>query len=96
MSVTNAEIADRVRALRKRWGLSQVQLARIVNMHPTTVSRVEAGAQPLRLAEADLITEAVGEELAVLTGARSDDQFQAGYRAGIAAASKAIDRLVTP
>lgn len=63
--LTDAEIGQTVRELRERMHLSQSAFAELtrskgLSWHQPTVSRIEDGERPLRLAEAIVLSESLG------------------------------------
>jgi transcriptional regulator with XRE-family HTH domain len=63
--LTDAEIGQTVRVLRERLHLSQSDFAAAIRSkglgwHQPTVSRIEDGERPLRLAEAIVLSESFG------------------------------------
>lgn len=69
----DARFAENVKLERERLGWSQGELARrlreeggLSNFHQTTVSRVEKGERPVRLAEARAIAQVLGSRVSLL------------------------------
>jgi transcriptional regulator with XRE-family HTH domain len=62
MTVTPT-VALRIKAARERKNLSQKDLARLIDVHPTTVSKWESDAQPVDLANLDKVARALGVQL---------------------------------
>lgn len=88
--LTEAEIGQRVRELRESLNLSQAAFAQLVQSHglawrQPTVSRIEEGERPVRLAEAVILAEQLG--LAIIDGA----SYKAGVRASIQAVTALLD-----
>ncbi len=48
---------ERIKELRKESGLTQKQVAEILNVSPSTVSRYESGKIPIRINEVILLAE---------------------------------------
>lgn len=87
--LTEAEIGVRVRKLREKLSLSQSAFAELVRTHglawqQPTVSRIEEGERPLRLAEAVILAESFGFPIFDITG----------YRAGLMASLHAVTNLL--
>lgn len=65
--------AANLRHFREHRGLTQAQLAEnlsargLENFHPTTISRIESGARPVRLSEAKTIAAALDSSVTLMT-----------------------------
>ena len=57
---TNAEIGDRVRSLRAAAGLSQEQLAEVLDVDQSAVSRIEGGDRALTARELTVVADHFG------------------------------------
>lgn len=53
-------MAYRLTLERRRKGLSQAQLGRLANVHPTSISRIEAGIEPPFPQRSQRIADALG------------------------------------
>jgi transcriptional regulator with XRE-family HTH domain len=64
------DFGDRVRGLRKQAGLSQEELARRADLHPTYVSGIERGQRNVSLVNIHAIAAALAVPVTVLFEAR--------------------------
>ena len=60
--------AMKMREHRERLGMSQAQLGRLVGLGRTSITNIEAGRQPVSLATACRIAEALDTTLSLLVG----------------------------
>lgn len=99
-------ISRLVADVREERGLSQtafanaMQAAGAAHWRQTTVSRVEAGTQRLTLTDAVVLCQVLGlsltglaKEVAEPDSDPTSTAYAAGYKAGVAAARAALDRL---
>lgn len=90
------EFGARIRDWRKHKGWSQLQLASalceagFIDLHQTTVSKIEAGTRPLGVAEAAAIAVALGLEPMAIFG---PEDFYNGFLTGIRFAASKLDAL---
>lgn len=64
---------DRVKQLRAQLGMTQDELARLVGIPSTSLSRLETDERNLKLHEATKLAQALGVDLYVLAGIASND-----------------------
>lgn len=67
-----APIVERLRAAREHAGLSQGQVAKLLNMHRPTISEIEAGRRKLTADELVRFADLYGVSLDWLTGKASE------------------------
>lgn len=90
---------SRVRSTREGAALTQTALAELARsqdfpFHQSTIAKIESGERPLRVDEAARLAEVLAVSPSWLAGfSESDDEFRAGYLAGIAAAREALGQL---
>jgi transcriptional regulator with XRE-family HTH domain len=78
-------LATRMRAAREQAGLSQGQVARLLNMHRPTVSEIEAGRRRVTAEELALFAKTYGVSVSWLAGTEEstsdiDDRVQLAAR----------------
>jgi len=61
-------LTKRLRAAREQAGLSQGQVARLLEMHRPTISQIEAGHRQVKAEELPKFADAYGVSIAWLTG----------------------------
>jgi len=81
-------IAGRLREARERAGLSQGQVARLVDMHRPTVTEIEAGNRKVVADELSTFADLYGVSAEWLLGRVGDDQEMF-----IALAARGLDKL---
>ncbi len=69
MKMTNKEkIANRIRQARELAGLSQGQVAKMMNMHRPTISEIEAGRRNVKVDELSAFSNLYGVEVSWIAG----------------------------
>ena len=66
------DIAKRLRTAREDAGLSQGQVARLLDMHRPTISEIEAGRRKVTAVELATFAKTYGVSVAWLTGTREE------------------------
>ena len=78
-------IAERIRHARKLAGLSQAQVAELLNLHRPSISEMEAGRRRVTAEEATRLAEAFDVDLGWLLGETSEKASPADPRIELAA-----------
>jgi transcriptional regulator with XRE-family HTH domain len=65
-------LVERLRIAREQAGLSQGQIAKLLNMHRPTISEIEAGRRKVKADELSQFAEAYGVSVAWLTSTTED------------------------
>ena len=94
MSSTNEErqrIAEKLRAAREMAGLSQGQVARLLNLHRPTVSEIEAGRRRISAEEINRFSEIYGISVTWLLGEENPERET--YRAKVELAARHLSKL---
>lgn len=99
MTTTDAvaeSFGARIKEARTTRGWSQTRLAEVLELNPSSVSRLEAGRQRLSLDQAARIASSLGVSLdALLEPATPEAEFRAAVTAADAAAGGAEEALAT-
>ena len=66
-------LAERLRLAREQAGLSQGQVARLLDMHRPTISEIEAGRRKVTAEELAVFSQTYEVSVAWLTGSDDDD-----------------------
>jgi len=80
-----AIIASRLRLAREQAGLSQAQVAKILDLHRPSVSEMEAGRRSVSAQELNKLAEIYDVDLAWLSGLKEDKLDPNNDKIGIAA-----------
>ena len=73
INVTRKILAQRLRISRERAGLSQGQVARLLNIHRPTISEIEAGRRKVSVEELIKFSEIYGVEVSWLSCAKTTE-----------------------
>lgn len=82
---TKEELAQRLRFAREQAGLSQGQVARLLNMHRPTVSEIEAGRRTVSAQELSRLSEVYAVDLDWLMGVDEGPKSLRSAKARLAA-----------
>ncbi len=88
---TKAELAQRLRLAREQAGLSQGQVAKLLDMHRPTISEIEAGRRSVSAQEMARFAELYAVALEWLMAADVDQDVQPSAKARLAA--RELDKL---
>lgn len=78
-----SSLAERLRIAREQAGLSQGQIAKLLDMHRPTISEIEAGRRKVKAEELAQFAEAYGVSVAWLTS--TDEEPDVDARVALAA-----------
>lgn len=98
LDLPGTSVADRVKAVRKQRGLSQVQLAQRMNFSHSLVKKVEQGTKPPSAAFVAGAARVLGVKVSTLYGVRDDEVLDEPSRqsAGMAELRAALDAYDDP
>jgi transcriptional regulator with XRE-family HTH domain len=100
VDLRRAQIAERIREARKSAGLSQGQVARLMNLHRPTISEIEAGNRRVSAEELSTLANMFDVSVAWLVGQASetvetdDPRIQLAARELRKLKPKDLDRLM--
>ena len=91
------DLTERLKIARKRAGLSQGQVAKLLELHRPTISQIEAGKRSVKAHELVRFAETYGVDVDWLTGTASpeiDDRVMLAARELSALAPEALDKVM--
>ena len=90
MTADRTVLAERLRVARKQAGLTQAQVARLLDIHRPTVSEIEAGRRNVTAGELNQFAEIYEVSMAWLSGSEAEDL---GVSAKVALAARGLANL---